>query len=217
MNGEKFSRWTVVGEPFHRGNRQYVAVRCECGTEKTVRLDSLQGGGSRSCGCLSDELLGTRARRHGQHGSRLYKIWQGMCQRCTNPKAPNYRNYGGCGIRVCEQWHDVTNFIDWALDNGYRDDLTLDRTETNGNYTPDNCRWADASQQSQNRVRFRRSRTGYIGVYEQTTGRFQAQCIIRGRRVCLGSFDDPRSAAIARDQYVKQHGDSHATLNNVQN
>ena len=82
---------------------------------------------------------------------RLYNIWINMIQRCENPQRHNYKNYGGRGISVCKEWHDFTLFVSWAKENGYSDDLTIDRKNTDGNYEPTNCRWSDITEQANNK------------------------------------------------------------------
>lgn len=89
--------------------------------------------------------------KHGMRYSRIYNIWRSMRQRCKNPNCKNYHNYGGRGISVCEDWNNFQNFYNWSLLNGYKENLTIDRIDVNGNYCPDNCRWVSYKVQENNR------------------------------------------------------------------
>lgn len=167
--GERFGRWTVTGgvsrtSPGHRT----VECTCDCGTVKYVLIDRLRNGRSKSCGCLRAELtktLITRSRWNGSHGLRyhpLYGIWQGIMARCYRENDTHYPRWGGRGIRVYEEWHDIRNFVAWIEEHlGPRPPrASLDRWPDNdGNYEPGNVRWATAKQQ-QETTRLRRGTDG---------------------------------------------------------
>ena len=97
--------------------------------------------------------------RHGMRHTRIYNIWRSMRQRCNNPKCSNYKNYGGKGIKVCQEWEDFQTFHKWAMDHGYSEELTIDRTDVHGNYEPSNCRWVSYKEQANNK-----SNSRYIEV-----------------------------------------------------
>lgn len=209
--GANFGRLTIIGEE-GKDNKRRVKVRCECGTEKWVSPKNLLSGNTQSCGCLCRE----RNTAHGLTDSRLYHCWRNMRRRCNNESYPDYHYYRGRGISVCPEWHDAAMFMKWALASGYQDHLTLDRKDTNGNYEPDNCRWATHTQQKHNTRRRRSNTSGYVGVWwSKAVKKYHVQPWHQGRRIHLGYFDDPFSAAWVRDEFVKRHRDQHATTNNL--
>lgn len=159
LTGQKFGRLTVIGrveDKLHPGGQHSMQwlCQCECGNKASVCGYSLKRGDTQSCGCLQKELLSQRAKKHGKSNDRLFWIWRDMKLRCHVSSNISYENYGGRGIKVCEEWlgeRGSENFIDWALANGYRDDLEIDRKDPNGNYEPLNCRWVTPKEQANNR------------------------------------------------------------------
>ena len=148
---EKFGRWEVLreGTPrFYKNGRKirYSTCKCQCGTVREIQLNSLIYGTSKSCGCLQKEVVS----KHGERSSRLYRIHNGMKNRCANKSRHDFHYYGGRGITYAPEWESYETFRDWALTNGYEDHLTLDRIENDGNYEPSNCRWATMEEQQCN-------------------------------------------------------------------
>ncbi len=129
--------------------------KCLCGTVRDVEYKSLKRGVSGSCGCLRTEKLVKRRRSHGESvggKTTLYKRWKSMKQRCYNSSTEGWENYGGRGISVCREWiRSYETFKEWAVTHGYSDELSLDRCDNNGDYSPSNCRWVDRTTQNNNR------------------------------------------------------------------
>ena len=156
--GKKFNRLTVVDiEYTGRPDRGYNWVcRCDCGKIIKAAPAKIRGGHTKSCGCSKIERIRTDPKMsrttHGGKNTRLYRIWRGMAGRCYNERSKDYARYGGRGIAICDEWrHDFSAFREWAYANGYSDYLSIDRIDVNGNYEPDNCRWATPSEQGNNK------------------------------------------------------------------
>lgn len=143
------------------------------------------------------------ARAKDNRKDRLYQCWADMKQRCLNPNNQRYSRYGERGITVCSEWLDYIPFKNWALANGYKKILTLDRENNDGNYEPNNCRWATREIQTINRNKMKTNTSGYIGVsYSKIRNKWSASICFRGNRVHIGRFNTSLESAIARDTYI---------------
>ena len=163
LTGQRFGKLTVIkfSKDVQSGNRKrkYWLCRCDCGNIKEVRTDCLTSGNVKSCGCLHIEnsyknltdKYQFKAKYQIQN-KRLYCIWYGMKQRCCNSENENYPRYGGRGITICNEWLNFDNFAKWALNNGYADNLSIDRINNDGDYKHNNCRWTDNKEQCINRI-----------------------------------------------------------------
>lgn len=152
--GEKYGKLTVVELAIDgNANKRKWLCKCECGGDKITSEDNLKRGHCKSCGCLYSKIGGKskHGTERGESKTRLYKIWSRMIWRCERPNYKYFKDYGGRGIAVCSDWHNFKLFKEWANNNGYSEYLSLDRIENDKGYSPDNCRWATAKQQANNR------------------------------------------------------------------
>ena len=165
LTGQYFGYWKVI-ERFANteGRCTKWLCECKCGTRKVVNGATLRNGTSKSCGCMRTELLIGRVRTHGKRKTRLYRIWAQMIQRTTNKNQKDYDYYGERGIAVCKEWREsFDTFEQWAKENGYAENLTIDRKDNNKGYEPGNCHWVTMKEQSRNT-----RRTHYLTYNGQT-------------------------------------------------
>lgn len=170
LTGKQFGRLTVIrkAEPikFRDGHIKHRwECLCECGKTSLVRTDYLLQGRTKSCGCYQSDMTIEGSKTHGMSNTRLYAVWAGMKERTSTPSCAGYENYGGRGIRVCDEWmNSFEKFYNWAIANGYDENAprgmcTIDRIDVNGDYEPGNCRWVDMKTQNNNRRPAQRKRT----------------------------------------------------------
>lgn len=150
LTGLRFGRLTVIKQYSNNHGQIKWLCRCDCGGTTTVLGGHLITGHTKSCGCLERETKATQQGLRVKY-PKLYRVWSHMKSRCENPKDKSYKGYGARGIAVCKEWQTLRNFIEWALNNGYKENLTLDRINNDGNYEPCNCRFTDVKTQSNNR------------------------------------------------------------------
>lgn len=154
--GSQYSRLTVQKLAYKKNRRLYYTCLCECGCKVDIRKDQLTRGITKSCGCLQKDIakktMAENMKKYGFSEHPLNKIFNGMKQRCYNEKDKGFRYYGKRGISICNEWlNDFKTFYNWAIENGYKRGLSIDRIDVSGNYTPNNCRFVSMKVQNTNK------------------------------------------------------------------
>ena len=155
MKGKRFGRWLVLCEAGRSDSNDIEWLcECDCGVRKIINGSMLRIGRTHSCGCLRKDM----ATKHGVRGAnkKLYNVWWSMNVRCSDNRNKHYKYYGGRGILVCDEWKkNPVAFYNWAMENGYKEGLQIDRIDNNGNYEPENCRFVTAKENARNTSRNR--------------------------------------------------------------
>jgi len=190
--------------------KRYAIFKCNnCLENFKTRTDRAKKEKSEVCiSCSVSINIAT----HNKRGSVLYSRWSNIKARCLNKNNKTYENYGRRGISICDEWkNDFMSFYKWAINNGYSEDLTIDRIDNDGNYEPSNCRWADLNTQMQNtRLLKSTNKSGYRGVSWVKASKKWASVITHNRkRVSFGLFTDKVEAAKVRDQYILDNNLNH--------
>jgi len=180
--------------------RHYGIFKCQyCGKEFTSMLYGIRIGETKSCGCYNK----IKSITHGLSKHRFYDTWKNMMRRCYKEYSESYKNYGGRGIRVCDEWlDDATNFIKWAEET-HIEGYSLDRIDNDGNYEPSNCRWASNIVQALNQRMNTRNTSGYVGIhYRERDTVWVSRINVNKNRIYIGSFKTKEEAVKARDDYI---------------
>lgn len=207
LSGRTYGRLTVSSEYIIVNNRVKWLCECKCGSTTYVRPDNLKDGTTSSCGCLRLERLKDKIVSHGATGTKTYSTWEAMNQRCNNAKSSMYNNYGGRGIRVCDRWSGKDGYSNFLEDMGERPkNMSLDRIDVNGNYEPENCRWADPSLQGFNTRKSKNNTSGRSGVsWDKFRSKWHSYIMKDHKKINLGRYDSFEEAVKAREKAEIEH------------
>lgn len=152
LDGQTFHRLTVIERSGNAKNGKITWLcRCICGKESIVTGTDLKNGNTKSCGCYKDQMIKERSFKHGQSRKRIHNIWWTITRRCGDANSSSYHLYGAAGKTLCESWKEFKNFFEWSMNNGYKDNLSIDRIYNDKGYSPENCRWVTMKSQQRNR------------------------------------------------------------------
>ena len=178
---------------------------CDCGKETTVRGSDLRNGSQVSCGCYAKEQAVLRMSKHGMSKSSLYALWKNIKTRCYNPNTNCSKYYFEKRIKVCDEWrNNFKSFYDWAINNGWKKELEIDRINSNGDYEPNNCRFVTDRVNTLNRQLLQVNNTsGYRGVnWNNQRNKWQARITVNGKRILIGFHEFRFIAALKRDYFI---------------
>ena len=214
--GDQYGRLTLIKEIephiLLSGKKiRKMLCRCSCSNKKEVLLKNLKRGHTTSCGCLHKEKVKKANSTHGLTSHPLYSVWGSMKDRCYRPKTKQYKDYGGRGITVCQEWlDDFKYFYDWALSNDWKKGLQIDRIDNDGNYEPTNCRFVTSRDNNLNQRIPSNNTSGYRCVYyRKDNNRWCTSVSINNKNYHIGSYTTAEEAAIAYNLFV--------VLNNLPN
>lgn len=209
LEGQRYGKLTVIKEeePLYSNSNKMIRrwfCLCDCGKTTIVRHGDIRNGRTLSCGCYNFEKE-SKAKIHGYSRTKLGRVFEAMKQRCNNPNNKNYSDYGGRGIKVCNEWQEnPSSFYEWSIKNGYKEGLTIDRINVNGNYEPSNCRWTDCETQCINQRIRKDNKTGYKNIYK-ANNKYIVQITRNKKKKYYGSYNTLEEAIEVKKNIEKQH------------
>ena len=192
--------------------RRYGLYKCiECDCEFETQISTVKHKGYARCRLCSNKA---NSIRHGYSRTKLYQVYQSLKSRCTDINKINYKDYGGRGIKICDEWkNDFLIFRTWALENGYKEGLSIDRIDNDGNYEPINCRWVTKEIQTRNtRLIHKRNKSGYRGVStNKQLNKWNCFIRVNNKSIYLGVYKCRLEEAYTYDNYVISNNLEHTT------
>ena len=188
-----------------------------CGTTFNANTYEINRGHTKSCGCYHQQRVKECNTTHNLINTKIYSVWNGIKGRILNPKDKAYINYGGRGITICDEWkNDFMSFYNWAMSNGYSDELSIDRIDNDGNYEPSNCRWTTRTIQSRNQRIPKNNTSGYKGVgYRKDSKLFEARIRVNKKKIHLGYYKTAVEGARAYNNYIIENNLEGFILNEI--
>jgi hypothetical protein len=188
----------------------FAIYKCYCGNTFRCQTSHFNSGHTTSCGCYQVKVTTDRCFKHGMSNTKIFYVWANMITKCYNKKYKQYKDYGGRGIKMCNEWlHDSTAFINWAMSHGYKEGLQINRINNDGNYEPSNCKFSDRPEQTQNtRLLMVTNTSGYRGV-SRKHNKWVVQIGWNRKKYKLGSFDVLEKAAQVYNDFVVKNNTYH--------
>ena len=210
---------TMFATEGNKHKRRFGLYKCGfCGTKFKANTYDIKSKNIKSCGCYQKRRTSESNKTHGLGDTRLYNIWANMKDRILNPKHKNYNDYGGRGINICEDWLDIRNFYNWAMENGYEENkgLSIDRIDNDGSYCPENCRWTTRVIQGRNQRMQKNNTSGFKGVcYYKKNNKYVSYIKVNRKRIHLGYFPTAVEGAIAYNNYIIKNNLEGFILNEI--
>lgn len=214
LKGKKFGRLTAI-ELVKKNGKAYWKCKCDCGGESISRSDELKNGDAKSCGCLQKEAVSKSSTKHGMSNTKTYNIWKGITQRCVNKNSTGYKNYGGRGISISDDWRKFDCFYK-DMGEVPKGRYEIDRIDNDKGYCKENCRWILKEYNNYNSRGRKNSTSIYKGVsLDKQRNKWVSRIVYKGEKVFFKRFDSEIEAAKAYNENVVKYFGEYAYLNKV--